>query len=1084
MKNKLLFSVSFFLILSSLLLIFYLHNGHKREIEHFLYAEKNIHQLFRLSESIDADVLRLLNFRINNFDSLSEKIQQLRKAQNKLYVNDPYSAINLPISGIKKQIDNYLAASEIKQQLLEHIKSNFASYKITLHYIPTIAAELNKSMDIDIREHINALYALLFNYNLLPANQVKQQLQQKIDYLQSLMLEHESVLLLENLLFHVNANLAFQETIQSMFDSYNNQKADSHLIKLDETIEILLDAKTADSYKANNIFLVSIIFLLSGLLFAIHYFRVEKSKASDSRDMFLDAIESIDEAFSIYDNNDKLISWNSKFEQLYPRLTDFIKPGISYQQLVEEGIKREQFDYQDYSENDVRQLMLVSHNESLKNIMECINGGRCYLANSNRTSSGGIASVHIDITERKKMEAHLLELSRAVEQSPAAVVITNTKGNITYVNPKFEQITGYGATEVLGENPRILKSGHTSKEDYQQMWESIHSGKEWSGIFHNKRKNGELFWEQAIMSAIRNNNNKIIAYLAIKEDITRRRFHEEQLRMASMVFETSSEAIIVSDKKNRIKLVNPSFEKITGYKADEVMGKNPSILSSNEQGDKFYKNMWEILHRKGRWQGEIWNRRKNGEIYPEWLSISLLKDEQDNISEYVAVFSDISERKKSEEKIQWQANFDHLTQLPNRNLFIDRLKQFISTYKREQKSFALLFLDLDRFKVVNDTLGHSAGDLLLQEVAKRLQQNLSESDTIARFGGDEFTVLLPRIKSAQGAAYVADRLISELKKPFVIKGADVFIGSSIGITIYPDDAVNETSLIRNADMAMYHAKENGRNCYHFYTESMNEEMLSRIQLEKDLRRAIDKNEPFLEFQPVICSNTEKVVGAEALVRWAHPEHGRLGPDKFIAIAEDTGLIKQLGEWVLNQALTELSQWHSAGYATLYVAVNVSSAQRLLGFTSTLVQQNLEQHKLEGKFLTLEITESLLMDHTEESLIWLQSLKETGLKLSIDDFGTGFSSLSYLHRFPMDVLKVDKSFVDDILHVQKNAKLVDSIISLAHNFDLSVVAEGVEEKAQLEFLRQLGSDYIQGYYYSKPLAGKDFLIFTQNKGGNK
>ncbi|MFK5891704.1 MAG: PAS domain S-box protein, partial [Pseudomonadota bacterium] len=612
MKNKLLFSISFILILTSFSLIFYSHNEHNKEMETFLYAEKNIHRLIRLSESIDSDLLLLLNFRLNNFDSLAEKVKQLIQEQKILAENNLFSAKNLPISGINKRIDQYITSNQIKLQLLEHIKSNFASYRITLHYIPTISRELNQSVVNDVREHINALYALLFNYNLFPEKQYQQQLQQKINYLQSLMLEHKSALLMENLLFHVNANLAFQEIIQAMFDAYKKQDDISHLRWMQEQIENFLIAKTVDTYKVNNIFLVCIAILLSGLLFAIYYFRLEKSKASDSRDMFHDAIESIDEAFSIYDKNDQLILWNRKFEQLYPKLNDFLKPGISYLQLIEEGIKREQFDYRDFSENEVRQLMLVSHKESLKNIIECMTGGRCYLTNSNRTRSGGRTSVHIDITERQKMEAHLLELSRAVEQNPASVVITNTEGKITYVNPKFEQITGYSAAEVLGENPRILKSGHTSKEEYEDMWKTIHAGKEWTGIFHNKRKNGELFWEQALMSAIRDNQNKIIAYLAIKEDITRRRFNEEQLRMASMVFETSSEAIIVTDSKNRIKLVNPSFEKITGYKADEVMGKSPDILSSDEHDKSFYISMWNTLHRQGRWQGEIWNKRKNG----------------------------------------------------------------------------------------------------------------------------------------------------------------------------------------------------------------------------------------------------------------------------------------------------------------------------------------------------------------------------------------------------------------------------------------------------------------------------------------
>jgi len=390
--------------------------------------------------------------------------------------------------------------------------------------------------------------------------------------------------------------------------------------------------------------------------------------------------------------------------------------------LIEEAIKQEQFDCNELSAEEVKQILLVSHRETLKNILETISGGKYYLSNNSRTVSGGIASVHIDITERQKMESHLLELSRAVEQSPATVVITNTEGCITYVNPKFEQMTGFTADEVMGKNPRILKSGHTSATDYKGMWETIHSGKEWTGIFCNRKKSGELFWEQAIISAIRDSSNKIIAYLAIKEDITKRKSNEEQLRMSAIVFKTSSEAIIVTDSKNRIKLVNPSFEKITGYTAEEVMGKNPEILNSGEHEQGFYSNMWNTLYTTGRWKGEIWNRRKNGEVYPEWLSIAVVKDDDDNIVEYVAVFSDISERKKAEDKIHWQANFDHLTHLPNRSLFIDRLKQLISSYKREKKYFALLFIDLDRFKVVNDTWPYLHYELIMSHSQHHLDR--------------------------------------------------------------------------------------------------------------------------------------------------------------------------------------------------------------------------------------------------------------------------------------------------------------------------------------------------------------------------
>ncbi|MFK5985379.1 MAG: EAL domain-containing protein [Pseudomonadota bacterium] len=1074
MKNRFLYSSFLLIFFSCISLVFYLHLSRKQEAEHFLAAEKNIHRLIRLSEAMDNDVLAMLSFQLNDFDSLTTKANKIKQARKQLKSNKFTSAKPLPIEGIDQQVELYLSDSWLKLQLLEQLKSNFASYEITLRYIPGVIEQLKELVSTDVFGQINQLYALLLKYRLFSEQQTKQLLMQQINNLAALEFDNKVSIIMENLLFHSRLNLGFRDDLQIIFRHYKKVPSRIHLISIEEQLEDYTSAKTNASFTANTIFLISTALLLSGLIYTLYYFWLERRKATAGRDLFYDAIESIDESFAIYDKNDKLLVWNSKFQHLYPKLDNFLKKGITFQQLVKEGIKRGQFDCSDISAEEVQQVLLVSHKESLKNILESISDGRRYLANNSRTSSGGIASVHIDITERQKMEARLEELSRVVEQNPAAVIITDTKGCISYVNPKFEQHTGYTAQEVLGKNPRILKSGRTTLQEYQKMWETIHSGKVWHGTFYNKKKNGEFFWERAIISAIRNSQNKITAYLAIKEDITKTIADEEQLRMAATVFETSSEGILVTDAQNKIRLVNPSFEKITGYTAKEVLGKSPAVLNSGNNNKEYYLSMWKALYKKGQWQGEIWNKRKNGEIYPQWLSIAVVKDEQNKVSKHVAVFSDISERKKAEEKIHWQANFDQLTELPNRGLFLDRLRQFIHVYQRDKKSFALLFMDLNRFKVVNDTLGHHAGDQLLQMVAKRLSENLSESDTIARFGGDEFTVLLPRINSVQDAGHVAQRIISVLTKPFNINGSDVFIGTSIGITLFPDDADDEISLIRNADMAMYHAKKSGKNSFHFFTEMMNEQMLSRMKLEKDLRYAITNNELFLEFQPVVNCKTGKIIGAEALVRWLHPEYGRLGPDKFITIAEETGMIKQLGEWVIEEALAELTRWHKASYEHLHVAVNVSSAQRLLGLTAEKIQSILDKTGITGQYLIIEITESLMMDNTEESLKWLQSLKQIGLQLSIDDFGTGYSSLSYLHRFPMDILKIDKSFVDEMLAISNSAKLVESIVSLAHHFDLSVVAEGVEEQAQLDFLRKINCDSIQGYYYSKPVTGKDFL----------
>ncbi len=703
--------------------------------------------------------------------------------------------------------------------------------------------------------------------------------------------------------------------------------------------------------------------------------------------------------------------------------------------------------------------------------IEHLDSGHAILANDSRTREGGLACVRTDITHTQRIEQKLRNLGRALEQGPASVMITNTRGIIEYVNPKFCEVSGYSREEAIGQGAGMLRSGEMPEEIYRDLWNTLEQGKEWHGHLLNRRKDGTLFWESASISAVRDENGQCQSYIAVKEDITQQKEVEEQLRMIEAVFSTSNEAIMVADRDGLIKTINPAFSRITGYSLEEVQGRNPSILSSGRHEVDFYQSMWHEIMRQGCWSGEIWNRRKNGTIYPEWLSVSVVYDSEGEPSEYVAVFSDITKRKNDEAQIVRQAYYDELTELPNRTLLSDRLHLAIATADRDEQIIALLFVDLDRFKYVNDSMGHEYGDDLLKQVAERLNGCVRDTDTVARFGGDEFVILLHNIKSESDAAYVAQKLIDALSTPFVLAEREIIIGASIGIAMHPGDADTAETLIRNADLAMYKAKQSGRNQAHFFTAAMQEHANQRMTLEQDLRHALERNQLEVYYQPIASGQSGQVVGLEALLRWHHPERGLIPPDQFIPMAEETGLIGSIGEWVLETACRQIQTLAASGHE-LYLSVNISERQRDLGLNAAAVSRVLAEHQMSPARLILEITESLLIQDSEETVAWLQGFKDLGISLAIDDFGTGYSSLSYLKRFPVDTLKIDREFIRDLNNDRYADSLVSAIISMAASLELRLIAEGVEtEKQRLSLISQ-GCRFMQGYLFCPPLPAEE------------
>jgi diguanylate cyclase (GGDEF)-like protein/PAS domain S-box-containing protein len=558
------------------------------------------------------------------------------------------------------------------------------------------------------------------------------------------------------------------------------------------------------------------------------------------------------------------------------------------------------------------------------------------------------------------------------------------------------------------------------------------------------------------------------------ENITERKLAETQLRIAATVFE-SQEGMMITDADKLILSVNQAFTRLTGYSADEVIGKTPRFLYSGKHEEEFYNAVWQNIADTGEWQGEIWNKRKNGNIHPEQMTITAVKTKYDEITHYVATFTDITERKIAEERIHRLAFYDTLTQLPNRRLLYDRLNHGIEIYRRTGQQMAVLMMDLDKFKAVNDKLGHAAGDELLKQVAERVKSRLREVDTVARLGGDEFVILIENITLYEHLGHIADVIIQVLSEPFTLyERHKVYIGASIGIAVFPDHGNDVDVLMDNADTALYHAKNQGRGCFAYFSEQLTKKARERFIMEARLRRAVEKQQLRVYFQPQIDIKTGRIIGAEALMRWHDPVHGHITPNKFIPLAEQSGAIIALGEWVLRETCRIGRQWLDQGLPAIRLAVNVSPYQFSRCDMNALVKVVLNDTGFPAHSLELEITETALMDNREHALSILNNLHEQGIRLAIDDFGTGYSSLASLKYFPVDSLKIDKSFIDDIPALQDDMVITSTIIALAHHLGFNVLAEGVETQDQLTFLREHDCDSYQGYLYSKPVPASDFV----------
>lgn len=683
--------------------------------------------------------------------------------------------------------------------------------------------------------------------------------------------------------------------------------------------------------------------------------------------------------------------------------------------------------------------------------------------------------------ERSRAEEALIPLKKAVDIMQLGVTVTDMQRRILYTNIADARLHGYEVEELIGRDVRIFAPAELHKE---LMPEDMQNMTNWCRESVNCHKDGTVFPVRMTSDIVRDIKDGAlcdIAIVATCEDISERKRAEETLYLRQRVIESSSNGIMITDSSlpdNPIIYVNPAFARITGYSQLESLGQNMYFLLGDDREQIALMDIHTALQEKREGSAVLRCYRKDGGLFWNDLSVSPVQDETGNVANFVWVINDVTEREQHEELLEYQANHDSLTGLPNRNLLADRITQSLANACRYNLRVAILFIDLDNFKFVNDSLGHALGDRMLIIQADRLQKCIRSGDTVARYGGDEFVVVVSNLEKSEDAATVAQHLQEQVSRPLTIDGHEFGITCSIGISLYPKDGQDVDSLLKNADAAMYRAKERNRNTFQFYTSEMNDRVVERMAIERHLRHALEMGELEMHYQPQIDLCSGRIIGVEALLRWHCPSLGNVSPGKFIPLAEETGLIVPIGEWVLKTCCLQNKAWQDAGLEPLTISVNLSARQLQKKELSGVIATILRETGLEARFLELEIVESMVMQDVDSTVAIMRELKGLGVQLAMDDFGTGYSSLSYLKRFPFDRLKIDLSFVRDITSDSDSAAIARTIIAMAHNLNLRAIAEGVETKEQLEYLRLHGCDEIQGYYVSRPVSAREFEVLLR------
>ncbi len=807
-----------------------------------------------------------------------------------------------------------------------------------------------------------------------------------------------------------------------------------------------------------------------------NYSKFLEKKLKSQRATFENLQDLVIEAYDFGDS--QVISWanRSAKERLCVNIDDSLKkiiPSYVVQELIKECAKTISY-YKERVEIDGRLYRLSASSVSMfgTSVIKILLSDFTELYLTNRELHEQVDIMSDSMSEHESMQNEILN------QHSIGIGYISMEGEILFVNDYVLNLLGYREDELLGKN--ILEITHRDDHDKTLAKKDTRFNTEdTTEVNVEKRylhKEGYPVWIHISMSISRGKDGKPQYVIGFIKDIRGRKESEKRLKLASEVFDNTNEGIVITDKKLKIQAVNGAFCDISGYSNKEVVLNSALFLRSAHHDEIFYKNMWQSVKKDGYWKGEMWSVRKSGERFPQWLNISTIKDESDNITNYIGVFSDISTIKQSEAELEFLAHHDPLTKLPNRLLLTSRLSQAMKRAKREGSKIAVLFLDLDRFKEINDTFGHSYGDEILTTVTTRFKIAMREKDTIARIGGDEFIILIEEMDDISDIDQVLFKILNVFKDKIVVYQNSFKLSASIGVSIYPDDGLMIEDLIKNADAAMYQAKEAGRNTYRFYTQEMTEKLFRKMTIKNEIERALKNREFTLHYQPQVSLYSNKILGAEALVRWNHPKKGLIYPDKFIEIAESTKQIVDIGQLVLEMACMDAKEWIDKENFNGKIAINVSAVQIKQGDFYEVVTSILEKTGLSGHFLELELTESYMMENPKDAIILFKKLKNYGITLSIDDFGTGYSSLSYLKKLPVDKLKIDRSFIMDIPNDKEDMAITSTIIAMAKSLGLSVIAEGIETKEQHQFLKDKGCYEAQGFFYGKPVELKKFKDF--------
>ncbi len=690
-----------------------------------------------------------------------------------------------------------------------------------------------------------------------------------------------------------------------------------------------------------------------------------------------------------------------------------------------------------------------------------------------------LLSLYMMYRRMRKTNIDLSSFRYAIENSDNVIVLTDADRNIIYTNDAFEYHSGYKKDEVMGKNPNILSSGVHTDEFYRDMNKVLDAGKEWKGVLINKRKNGSLFYEKSSIIPIFV-DNELSQYLAIKLDITDYIEQQQKLQQSAIIYETIEDGILILDRYKKVISANSSFSQIFGYSQEEIIGFEPRINDSFEGDRLLSSRIWSALAIKERWAGRITNKNKNGKMIPIWLTIVVVKDFSDIVKNYIAIYTNLEEIIEMEEKADFLAYHDSLTHLPNRAYFEKSIEYIFEFARNNQQKVSVFFIDLDRFKVINDTLGHNIGDEILKQLAVRIKKVLAKDDLLIRFGGDEFIAICYPMQDRQKAANYAQNILTVIKEPIAVLDYSLNTTASIGIAIYPDDGRDQDTIVKHADIAMYHAKEKGKDNYKYYTKQLSVDVQSRLYLEQELKNATLKEELSVYYQPQYDFKSGKIVGAEALLRWSNPLLGNVDTEQFIQIAEETGMIVNIGYFVMEKAFEEFSKWESMGLGVGRIAVNISSVQFRQKDLMKNFKNIIEKIGISPKNIEIEITERYIMEYSISNINILDELRRMGCKISVDDFGTGYSSLGYMKTLAINAIKIDKSFISDIPNDIHNVEVSKAIIALAESLNYDVIAEGVENQQQVDFLIENGCRYGQGYMYSPPLGSDAFIAFAKSK----